>query len=77
MGKTTLNTLKDNYGSILHIYDSIIPYSIKVAECSVKGESIYSLDKNSKPAKAYKNFTKEVLEGGEKRRDKVQHAECR
>lgn len=77
MGKTTLNTLKENYGNILHIYDSIIPYSIKVAECSVKGESIYSLDKNSKPAKAYKNFTKEVLESGEKTRSKIQHTKCR
>ena len=72
MAKTTLNTLKQNYGSKLRIYDSIIPLGVKAAEVSARGKSIYEIDKNSKPAIAYKNLTKEVIESGEKQRTKLQ-----
>ena len=72
MAKTTYDTLKKNYGSKIRIYDTIIPMGIKAAEVSAKGKSIYEIDKNSKPAIAYKNFTKEVVENGEKQRTKLQ-----
>lgn len=72
MAKTTYDTLKKNYGSKIRIYDTIIPMGIKAAEVSAKGKSIYEIDKNSKPAIAYKNFTKEVVENGEKQRIKLQ-----
>lgn len=72
MAKTTYNTLKENYGSKIKIYKTIIPIGIKAAEVSVKGKSIYAIDKNSKPAIAYENFTKEVIENGEKQRIKLQ-----
>ena len=72
MAKTTYDTLKKNYGSKIRIYDTIIPMGIKAAEVSAKGKSIYEIDKNSKPAIAYKSFTKEVVENGEKQRIKLQ-----
>lgn len=72
MAKTTYDTLKKNYGSKIRIYDTIIPMGIKAAEVSAKGKSIYEIDKNSKPAIAYKNFTKEVVDNGEKQRTKLQ-----
>jgi len=77
LAKTTSDTLKENYGSKIKIYNSIIPQSIKAAECSVLAKSIYSLDKNSKPAKAYEEFTKEVLIDGKERKHKIQSTQCR
>ena len=71
MARTTLDTLKNNYGSKIKIFNTIIPSAIKAAEVSVRGKSIYEIDKNSKPAIAYKNFTKEVVENGEKQRTKL------
>lgn len=38
------------------------------------GKSIYTYDGNSKVAKAYENFTKEVIELGEKQRIKNEAA---
>ena len=72
MAKTTLNTLRQNYGSKMKIYVTIIPMGIKAAEVSVKGKSIYEIDKNSKPAIAYSKFTKEVIANGEKQRTRLQ-----
>ena len=72
MAKTTLNTLRQNYGSKMKIYVIIIPMGIKAAEVSVKGKSIYEIDKNSKPAIAYSKFTKEVIADGEKQRTRLQ-----
>ena len=72
MAKTTLNTLRQNYGSKMKIYVTIIPMGIKAAEVSVKGKSIYEIDKNSKPAIAYSKFTKEVIADGEKQRTRLQ-----
>ena len=71
MARTTLDTLKNSYGSKIKIFNTIIPSAIKAAEVSVRGKSIYEIDKNSKPAIAYKNFTKEVVENGEKQRAKL------
>ena len=72
MAKTTLNTLRQNYGSKMKIYVTIIPMGIKAAEVSVKGKSIYEIDKNSKTAIAYSKFTKEVIADGEKQRTRLQ-----
>jgi len=76
LAKATVKALKENYGSMLKIYDTIIPRSTKIAECSTAGKSIYSYDKSSKQAIIYENFTKEVLKDSERNRDK-RHVECR
>lgn len=77
MAKTTAETLKQNYGSKIKVYNTIIPQAIKAAEGSVLGKSVYAIDKNSKPALAYEQLTKEVLDSGKKRDTKVQSTECR
>lgn len=74
LAKTTADTLQQSYGSALKIYKSEIPLAIKAAEISAVGKSIYAYDKNSKVAKAYENFSKEVLVDGEKQRNKSQSA---
>lgn len=70
LAKTTEQTIKEYYGSKLRIFDTKIPMAIKCAEISIVGKSIYEYDKGSKVAKAYENFTKEVLSLGEIKRTK-------
>lgn len=65
-------TLRENYGPKIRIYQSEIPVAAKAAESSGRGESIYSHDKNNAAAKAYMDFTKEVLADGEKEGTNVQ-----
>ena len=76
VGKTTFETLKNNYGYKLKIFKSIIPRGIKAVEGTMAGMSLYAYDKNSKPAIAYKNFCKEVL-NIEKQRIKNDSTKCR
>lgn len=54
--------LRDTYGKDIHIFRSEIPFSIKGAEMSAYGRSIYSFEPKGKVAKAYEDFTREVLE---------------
>lgn len=49
------------YGGPLRIFRTEIPYSIRAAEMSAKGKSIYTHDPGGKASEAYAAFTKEVL----------------
>ena len=51
---------------MFNIYNTHIPRAGKVAESSSEGQSIFSYDKNSKVAIAYRDFAKEVMLDGEK-----------
>lgn len=53
--------LIENYGSRVRIFNSSIPMSVRAAEISVEGTSIYKHDPNGKVAKAYQSLTEEVL----------------
>ena len=77
LAKTVSETLKRNYGNVIKIYDAKIPIAVKAAEMATKGVSIYSYDKNGPVAKAYQKLTKEVIEDGEKRRNKSKSSLCR
>jgi len=52
-----------------HVFDSVIPRSIRLAEAPGFGKSILGFDAFSKGAKAYKNLAREIieLENGEKK----------
>ncbi len=67
VGKTTLQTLQNNYGSRIKIYDTIIPCGVKAVEGTMSGKSLFTYDKNSKPTIAYDNFCKEVLKNEKQR----------
>lgn len=67
VGKTTLQTLQNNYGSKIKIYDTIIPQGVKAIEGTIAGKSLFTYDKDSKPAIAYENFCKEVLKDEKQR----------
>ena len=58
--------IKDNYGSILKLYDTKIPRAVKTAESTSSGGSIFSYDKSGTVAEAYSSFAKEVLDDGKR-----------
>lgn len=62
--KEISSLIRSTYGNNLKIFKTEIPMSIRAAETSASGKSIYAYDKNGKVAQAYKNLTKEVLESG-------------
>ena len=55
------NLLIENYGSRVRIFENNIPLSVRAAEISAEGVSIYQHDPNGKVASAYQSLTKEVL----------------
>ena len=61
LSKEIEKQIKDNYGSILNVYDTQIPRAVKTAESTSSGESIFSYYKNGLVAEAYSSFAKEVL----------------
>ena len=59
--KQLIKALKESYGDTLRIFESIIPMSVRAAETSAVGVSIYLHDPKGKVAKAYMDLTEEVL----------------
>lgn len=53
--------LKENYGSKVRIFGNSIPMSVRAAEISAEGVSIYQHDPEGKAAFAYRALTEEVL----------------
>lgn len=53
--------LHTTYGGKLRIFENIIPLSVRAAESSAEGKSIYLHDPSGKVAGAYAALTKEVL----------------
>ena len=51
----------ENYGSKVRIFENSIPMSVRAAEISAEGVSIYEHDPNGKVASAYQSLTEEVL----------------
>lgn len=66
---TTL--LRDTYGSKIRVFDAVIPHSVRAAEISAEGKSIYAHDPKGKVAEAYHALTREVLQL-ERQRQKAQ-----
>ena len=56
-----IDLLRSTYGTKLRIFDSIIPLSIRAAETSAEGRSIYLHDPAGKVSAAYAALTQEVL----------------
>ena len=70
LARTTETSLRENYGKHIRIFKTVIPVAITAAESSAAGQSIYEYDKNGTVAKAYAEFTREVIQCGEKQRNK-------
>ena len=52
--------MREAYGEKIEIFDTVIPMSVKAAETSAEGVSIFSHCLNGKVAKAYETIAKEV-----------------
>ena len=59
--KEIISSLRSHYGEKLKVFQTEIPHSVRAAETSAKGKSIFSYDKNGKVAAAYGALTKEVM----------------
>lgn len=55
------NLLIENYGNRVKIFKNSIPMSVRAAEISAEGISIYKHEPNGKVADAYHSLTEEVL----------------
>ena len=64
--------LRRDYGDKLRVFSTEIPLSIRAAETSARGKSIYAYDPHGNAALAYEAFAKEVQSIGERER-KRQH----
>lgn len=53
--------VRENYGEALRIFDTMIPFSVRAAETSAAGVSIYNLYPDHKVAKAYEALTEEIM----------------
>jgi len=53
--------LRDTYGSNIKVFNTEIPQSVRAAEISAEGRSIFAHDPKGKVAEAYRELTKEVL----------------
>jgi chromosome partitioning protein len=66
--KEIAGLIRETYGSRLKVFDVEIPRSVRAAEISAEGKSIFAHDPGGKVATAYKELTKEVIRDAEKRR---------
>ena len=51
LARVTAESIRQNYGRMVKVYQTVIPVGVKAAETSAAGQSIYSYDKNSTVAK--------------------------
>lgn len=78
LAKSTAETLREQFGSHIRIYQTAIPAAVKAAEVSSKGKSIYAYEPCSTVSKAYARLTKEVLaDGRKKERIRAAHEKSR
>ena len=63
--KDITEMLRDNYGNTVGIMKSHIPFSVKVAEASAEGISIYCYAPRCKVTESFERLTREVLENEE------------
>ena len=62
--KDIINMIEQAYGEEIHIFKHHIPHSIRAAEASATGKSIFAHDPNGKVALAYEALVADVLEYG-------------
>ena len=70
IARATAYNLRETYGKHIRIFKTVIPVATTAAESSAVGKSIYTYDKDGTVAQAYAEFTREVIQCGEKQRNK-------
>ena len=69
--KQISNLIRQAYGGKIKVFEPTIPRSVRAAEISTTGESIFTYDPKGKVAEAYQSLTKEVLADAEKQLKRV------
>jgi len=59
--REVVTLLRGAYGDRIRLYDNHIPFSVRAAEATAEGVSIFSHDPKGKVAQAYTGFAEEVL----------------
>ena len=67
-GKQISNLIRQAYGKHLKVFEQTIPRSIRAAETSAAGKSIFAYDPKGKVAEAYKSLAKEVQADADRQR---------
>ena len=62
--KDIISSLRSSMGTNIRVFETEIPHSVRAAECSLAGKSIFSHDRSGKVAAAYEQLTKEVTDIG-------------
>ena len=60
--KEITKLIRDTYGSKISVFEAEIPHSVRAAEASLAGKSIFAYDPGGKVAQAYHALTKEVIQ---------------
>ena len=66
-GKQIDTLIRQAYGSKIKVFSQTIPRSVRAAETSAAGKSIFQHDPKGKVAEAYQSLSREVLADAEKR----------
>ncbi|MGN0707773.1 MAG: ParA family protein [Faecalibacterium sp.] len=66
-GKQIDTLIRQAYGSKIKVFNQTIPRSVRAAETSAAGKSIFQHDPKGKVAEAYQSLAREVLADAEKR----------
>ena len=70
-GQQIDNLIRGAYSSKIKVFDQTIPRSVRAAEISAVGKSIFQHDPKGKVAEAYKSLTEEVMANAEKQLKRV------
>lgn len=70
-GKQIRNLIRQAYGKHLKVFEQTIPRSVRAAETSAAGKSIFAYDPKGKVAEAYKSLTEEVMANAERQLKRV------
>ena len=70
-GQQIDNLIRGAYGSKIKVFDQTIPRSVRAAEISAVGKSIFQHDPKGKVAEAYKSLTREVMANAKKQLKRV------
>ena len=68
--RNIIDSLKSSLGQSIRIFDTQIPYSVRAAESSLMGQSLFAYDPASKITEAYADFTKEVESLAQRSKDR-------
>ncbi|NMP37563.1 MAG: ParA family protein [Clostridiales bacterium] len=69
--KSIIASLRSSIGESIRVFDTEIPHSVRAAESSLEGKSIFAHDKGGKVTAAYESLTKEVMQLEQRAKDRL------